>query len=307
MKKSIILTLLLFTINSYSQVRTYVDTNILKLGEKFHFNVEIKVKENDKVQFYFPKDTINKFDVISFKMDTLKTKTSKEIIYTEKIELFAKEDGSLYIDPIKIVINKDTLFTNKLPLIVLPIKVDTTKSFFDIKGIAGVPYTLKEILTFFGYGVLGLAVLFLIVYFIFLRKKKEEGITQKEIISPYDLAKKSIIKLKQREFLERNLFKQFYTDLIDIIRIYLEKEFKVDAMESTTQQIITEVKNNIVLEKKVVINFEKLLINSDLVKFAKMTPVISEGKKDMKFIEQFIEILNKKIEAEKIEANGTDK
>lgn len=302
-KKLLLLIIILCFFRSFSQVRAYTDTNVIKIAEQFNFFIEIESGYEDKINFFIPKDTVNKFEIISFKIDTIK---DEKIKYIEAIRLTGFTQGSFYLEPIEIKINEDSYFTNRIPVVVDGVQVDTTKPFFDIRKIIEIPYTLFEILQFLFCVIIILLILYALYFFLFIRKKdkKDKIHIKKEIIPPYVLAKKNIQLLKQKKLLENEKYKDFYTELTDILRAYLEGEFGIDAMEYTTNQIIKEIKDNISLERKMIEDLRKMLENADLVKFAKSVPIISDAKEDIDFVDFFIEELNSKLKKNTNIENG---
>jgi hypothetical protein len=72
--------------------------------------------------------------------------------------------------------------------------------------------------------------------------------------------------------------KDYYTRLTDIIRVYLEDRYEVRAMEQTTYEILSQFKDeNSPIKGKLYSSLQKTLDTSDLVKFAKYTPLADEN------------------------------
>ena len=118
-----------------------------------------------------------------------------------------------------------------------------------------------------------------------MRKK----LLEKEIL-PFDRAINELKLLEEEKPKLQTEFKDFYSKLTDIVRRYIEDEVKLDALESTSQELILKLeklidKGNLDLEKETVKNLKKVLENADLVKFAKLTPETNVATNDCKVVE----------------------
>lgn len=110
----------------------------------------------------------------------------------------------------------------------------------------------------------------------------------KPALSPYERAINALIILKEKKLWEKGQEKEYFTDLTDILRTYLEQRFGINAMEMTTRQIISTLNNSDVRDKKDYIR--EILNVADFVKFAKVRPLPSDNIKAfdnaMKFVEE---------------------
>ena len=80
--------------------------------------------------------------------------------------------------------------------------------------------------------------------------------------------------------MERGEVKEYYSELTDIARTYIEEAIEIPAMESTTDELIAAfkiavVKKKLSLTDETIKNLEKVLKQADLVKFAKLVLVFS--------------------------------
>lgn len=78
-------------------------------------------------------------------------------------------------------------------------------------------------------------------------------------------------RLKDRGYLEEKNYKAFYSELSDILRRYLERRFQVEALESTSEELVEGLKG-LSFEKEVLEEVREVLTEADLVKFAKSIP-----------------------------------
>ncbi|MDB9976823.1 hypothetical protein OAD59_03175, partial [Flavobacteriaceae bacterium] len=72
-------------------------------------------------------------------------------------------------------------------------------------------------------------------------------------------------------------YKLYYSKLTEIVKSYFEEEVKVDALESTTNELIVKLEllkdaGQLDISKETLKNFKSVLSTADLVKFAKSAP-----------------------------------
>jgi hypothetical protein len=94
--------------------------------------------------------------------------------------------------------------------------------------------------------------------------------------------------------------KSYYSELTDIARTYIEEEINIPAMESTTSELIVNLRNTakqkkLKLSQETLQNLEKVLKQADLVKFAKVKPLDYEIEEDKKRIASTIVIIHNSI------------
>ena len=108
------------------------------------------------------------------------------------------------------------------------------------------------------------------------------------IIRPaHEIALEKLSGLKSESLWEKGSVKEYYSKLTYIFREYLENRFDIQALESTSEQIITQ------LEKK---DFDtgmnddvrRVLQSADLVKFAKAKPVEEFHVESFEKLEAFV-------------------
>lgn len=294
-----LLFILLFTTTLFAQkVTTSVDTTRNKIGAEFKLTLKTTVKKTDKV--IFPKSrNFGVLEVIeSYKIDTIKSNDTYELI--KKYGLTQFDSGKFTIPRIPILINGNPIYSDSLKVEVFNVKVDTLKQkMFDIKDVVQVETSgdwwkyLLGLLILLGFVYLG--------YWIFKKyyKKPEKP---EEIIykSPIEKATSLLQLLESKELWQRGEVKSYYSELTDIARNYIEEEIQIPAMESTTSELIVALRKvanqkKLKLSKETLLNLEKVLMQADLVKFAKVIPLEFEIEEDKKRITSTIVTIHKSI------------
>lgn len=300
MKKKLALFLSLLSIAVWSQpkVTTSIDTVKNKIGAEFKLSLKTNVDTLSKVKFPESK-FFGALEVLeSYKVDTVKKGDRYELI--KKYGLTQFDSGKYTIPRIPIIINDKTVYSDSLSIEINDVKVDTLKQkMFDIKDIATVKSPMGNwwIYVMVVIGLIGLG--FLIFYLLKNRKPKAKA----EVIvykTPIEKATTLLQQLESKELWQKGAVKDYYSELTDIVRNYIEEEIKIPAMESTTSELIEGLRKaakqkKLKLSNDTVENLEKVLQQADLVKFAKVTPLDYEIEEDKKRISNTIVTIHKSI------------
>lgn len=274
-------------------VKTSIDTTQIKIGERLLY--EISVEGIKKI--VFPKlQNIGKIEVVEkYKTDTLKNK----LIQTYYLTSF--DSGQFIIPKQQVLINNKIFYTDSLLIKVMGVAVDTTKQkMFTIKPIIEEPYIFDDFKPYLWWLLLLLAIIAAgIIYY--LRKKKIVVFERKQSIPPFEEAIQKLKLLDKKQLWQHQKTKEYYIELTEIVRAYIEKEWHIPALESTTDELhgfmldFIEIKK-LPTNKQTAHRLHKLLQESDLVKFAKYKPVASEIEMHRTEAEQLITALKPKTE-----------
>lgn len=279
--------LLLFTSSLFAQkVTTSIDTTKNKIGSEFKLTLKTSGDKNTKVKF--PEATnFGALEVIeSYKIDTIKNNDSYELV--KKYGLTQFDSGRYVIPKLKVLINGKPVFSDSIKVEVSNVIVDTLKQkMYDIKDIEKV----KSESDSWKYIIAVLIIFALLVLAFLLYRKYKKGTKKEEIIykSPIEKATSLLQSLESRELWQKGEVKEYYSQLTDIVRTYIEEEIDIPAMESTTSELILSLKKTasqkkMKLSPETLQNLEKVLKQADLVKFAKVKPLDFEIEEDKKRI-----------------------
>ncbi|WP_396173048.1 hypothetical protein [Flavobacterium sp.] len=296
--KLYILFLLISTSLFAQKVTTSIDSTKKKIGAEFKLTLKTDVDTLSKVKFPNAK-FFGPLEVIqSYKIDTVKNGARYELI--KKYGLTQFDSGKYTIPRIPVLINGKPSFSDSIKVEVNDVKVDTLKQkMYDIKDIAKVESPLGSwwiyLLILLAIGVIG--------YFVYKYIKKRQSQPKVEAIifkSPIEKATSLLQQLEKKELWQKGEIKNYYSELTDIARNYIEEEIHIPAMESTTSELIEGLRKAAKLQKlklsnETVENLEKVLKQADLVKFAKVKPLDFEIEEDKKRISSSIVTIHKSI------------
>jgi len=297
--KRLLYILLLFTTSLFAQkVTTSIDSTKKKIGAEFKLTLKTDVDTFSKVKFPNGKFFGNLEVLESYKIDTIRNGNRYELI--KKYGLTQFDSGKYLVPKLPVIINGKKVFSDSIKIEISDVKVDTLKQkMYDIKNIIAVENDygnwwiyLLIVLVLLAIGYFG--------YSYFKKQSKKEKPIVEEYKSPIEKATSLLQQLEKKELWQRGEVKNYYSELTDIARNYIEEEINIPAMESTTSELIEGLRNaakqkKLKLSAETVENLEKVLKQADLVKFAKVKPLDFEIEEDKKRISSSIITIHQSI------------
>lgn len=278
------------------QTQASIDRNECLIGDQIKLKLTLSKPKDARIFFPALTDTLSKsIEILNASgIDTVK-KENNQIQLQQTLTLTSFDTGQIVIPPLAFLMPRDssadTIFTDSLMLMVHPLAVDTTKkTIFDIKPPLTEPFSLKEIMDYILWGLITIVIIAIALY-IFLRIKKNKPIIpipEKPKDPPYVVALRDLEKLKDKKLWQKQLFKQYYSELTDILRLYLEQQFDIPAMESISSELIDYLKQH-PFDDELVRNMKSLFTTADFVKFAKAQPLPDENDWHFKNAYTFVE------------------
>lgn len=229
-----------------------------------------------------------------YKRDTIEVGSDKiQINYEIPVQAF--DSGFYQLPQFVYVSGTDSARSNVVSLKVVPVAVTADAKISDFAPVADPPgsnifdYIPDWMVNFWWLIVI---ILLIIAAGIYLwRKYKSDGyiIPRKPEPLPYDVAIRDLKTLKGLNLWEQGMEKEYFTKLTDILRVYLDKRFGINAIEMTTPQIIAKLSENPAIKDKREY-IRRILDTADYVKFAKVRPLpednIAAFDTALKFVEE---------------------
>lgn len=277
--------------------RTDVDTIVV--GQPFDYQLSLTIPKDYFVEWKQFGDTLSKsIDVINIEdVKTTAINNSDNVIMTQNLTLTSFDTGYVYVPEIAITYSKSlqdsiryTLRTDEKELYVTTVVVDTTEAFRPIKGVMRQGLTAKEVFPWIAIVIIIAGVVYLIIYLKKHKKTKDVVVEEKKkpTIPAIITARAKLAEMKDNEVWNTPQTKDYYTDLTDIAREYLEGQFEIDAIEMTTDEIMEAV-NRLDLNNLTKSKLQDTLTTADLVKFAKANPSAEQNKQSFSDINNFVE------------------
>ncbi len=273
-----------------------LDTNAMLIGDQIHLNIDLTVPSGSKVSWPLINDTVTAHVEVLRRsaIDTV-YKDNDKFTLRQSILITSFDSGYYAISPIPFRFKEknDTVTyyaeTQALDLTVNTLKVDEKKDIKPIKPPLNAPVTFAEIFPWVLLGLGIILIIFLVLYY--LRKKKRQEpvfqFRQKPKLPAHVVALESLDKLRSKKLWQAGKVKEYYTELTDIIRVYIEDRFKVTAMEMTTDEIMSGLKKE-ELAGSSRTQLKEVLVMADLVKFAKAQPLPLDNENNFNSCIEFV-------------------
>jgi len=305
MKSKILLYLSFISVVSFAQqieVSSKIDTNLITIGDQFTLTLGLKKPIKEDVSFPTLLDTISKeIEIVEEKpIDTLRI--TNNIISLQKKYTLTSFDSGMFVLPkfnFKInVLDTDTIATQEtLMLQVLTLKVDTSQhKIADIKQPFKAPMTIMEFFDeYYIYILSAIILIALVILGLWYRKKlkntnpKEKPKLKKPKEAAHVIALRDLETLKEQKLWQSNRVKEYYVELTDILRKYLFNRFDIYAMEMTSDEILTAIKQIHEVNEELKNKTRQFLTIADFVKFAKANPLPNDHDTSMKTVYSFVE------------------
>jgi hypothetical protein len=113
--------------------------------------------------------------------------------------------------------------------------------------------------------------------FLMRRKKKQPLFGRaKPQIPPHVKALEALEALRAKHLWQQGRIKEYHSVLTDIVRIYIEGRFGVDALEMVTSEVLDAMRASGQLDEPNLEGLRRILQTADMVKFAKYNPLPDE-------------------------------
>jgi len=211
----------------------------------------------------------------------------------QEILITSFDSGYYYIPqlPITYTLNgvQKTQSTSQLAFMVNTISTNP-EAIAPIKAIIEEPISFVEDVLPYLLGLLLIGLIAYGIYYYLQKRKKEEAPPPPEIIiPPHELALSKFKALKDKGLWQRGEVKEYQSELTYIVREYIENRYDVQALESTSDEIIRDLKKNTDISEAHRTQLREMFTMADLVKFAKAEPPEDVNQKLMTYAEDFVD------------------
>ena len=286
MKKLIIFILIILSnkISLAENFQATLDTNAILIGQQIKFSLKCS-DLNSEINWPILTDSIlNGIEIIKFsKIDTIYNKDTS-ITYYQEFIITAWDSGAYYIPPIKL---NNNLVSEGFLLNVFSIDIKESDSLKDIKEQIEAKFSLLD----YWIWILVLLIVILVIYLFnkFFNKSNQTATTKQVVIkiAPNIIATNALDKLEKKKLWQEGKIKEYYSEISEILRTYIDSRFNIIALELTTEEIINKISKNISSESTK--ELRTLLLRSDLAKFAKSKPIDVENNESMLLAKKLVD------------------
>ena len=258
-------------------VKAEIDKGTLTVGERVEYRVSITHDPSLQIVTEIvppPSDAFAIKEVHDFS-----EKQGRLIVQGRRFVLTLYELGDFILDPVTIRYRtpqgeQKSVQTNRLYLTVRSVDA-SGKPKTDIRDVKGTLGLRRE------WAWLGwlFALIFIAGGGVFLwfrgQKKTKSASPEVPLLSPEDEAFLRLNKLFDSDLIQKGRVKEYFLELSEILRHYFERRFEILAVESTTAEILQDLrKKGVALS--LIEKIQQTLELSDLAKFAKWRPSAAE-------------------------------
>ena len=223
------------------------------------------------------------------------------------------DSGDYILPPIVYMRGTDSIKTDELALRVYPVDVSHMETINPDADIEKGDSRWWDFLPAFIVDYWEWILIFLVVVgtglyaWLKLRKREIKNLFRapEPKLSPYEVAVRDLSDLKSRNLCAGGMEKEYYTRLTDILRIYLQDRFGINAMEMTSSQIMRTLESRDEMKMSARL-MRQILEIADFVKFAKVRPLPEDNVKSFNSAMQFVEDTKPAPEPEPEEKTGDE-
>lgn len=282
-----------------STARISVNPIEIAIGQQAEIDLEVIAPKGHNIILPVYNDTlISGIEVLAMlKADTA---YAHEVMTITQKYIVTSFDSTLYHIPyVSVIDGTDTIRTNDFALkVTSPDLSEATLAYLkqyneqptdsidfnqlgitDIKPVQKPPFVWQDYLA---YILIPLLIILLLAaigvgVYLYLRKKKKGYFFTPVIVEPpHVIALHALDNVKGEKLWQQGREKEYYTDLTDILREYLKGRFHINALEMTSDEILSAI-NNFTESESTHLSLEQVLRVADLVKFAKYKPFPDEN------------------------------
>ena len=270
-----------------------LDSNHILIGDWLRLHLDVQHPNNTVVAFPNLPDSINGIEIV--KREQPKRSQSGDTISESVTFIITAFDSGMHVVPpipVQYTVNGDTakkyVQTSPQVFVVGTIAIDTSKEIKDIKPPLAVGISFAEILPYLIALVILAGIVWLILYIRKKRRRDEPLIPEAPKLPANVVALEALRILDAERVWQRGLVKDYYSQLTDILRMYMERRFTVAAMEMTSDEILSSPAVA-ALPKEIKNSLREVLLRADLVKFAKSQPLPQEHESSLTASRSFVE------------------
>lgn len=280
-------------------VRGRIEPDSILIGDRFEYVIEV---DKDQVQeILFPEFSRTQgFELVgSLPVDTLAREGRAQRL-RKRYVLAAFEEGNYNLGlPAVLYADKnivDTLYgADSLRVHVATFAIDSTShSIFDLKPQKSLPFRAGEVSGYVRWGAAGLLLAALLLY-ASAEALRRRGRSVASLFRPapprppHVEAIGALEALHHRKLWQNGRYKQYYSELADILRTYIARRYGIGAMEMTTEEIVGAARALEGLPHKCAADLGTVLRDADMAKFARAEPDAAQNENDYLKAYYFVE------------------
>lgn len=212
--------------------------------------------------------------------DTQMLNEGKRMQLTQRYIITSFDSALYYLPPMEVMVDTTHYKSKALALQVYSVPVDTVHldQFFGPKDIEDAPFSWDDWAGVV-YGSL-IIILLVVLTFVMLVWLKQGNpiiriIRHKAKLPPHTVAINEIHRIREERTWTNEDSKEYYTQLTDTLRTYIQERYGFRAMDMTSAEIIERLTQE--NDEEALDELRSLFQTADLVKFAKFSTLVNEN------------------------------
>lgn len=271
-----------------------LENNRINMAQSLQVRVEIIVDEHEQVEFPESIGASEDFRVAGSETSEPHLLEDGRIAIERRYELEPYSPGEWTIPPFRVE-HFDPRQTNTEPQSIetepIDVQVDTVLTVdpqqADIEDIRD-PLTAPLPWEWIVGGALFALLLALLAWKLY-RRKKPEVVAEEPPPPAYEIALERLDVLLKSDMLDSGRMKEFYLELTQLLRVYIEGQFYMRAPERTTEEFLEELRQSLAFNPEQRELLRQILQHGDMVKFAELKPSKQEALGAADLCRRFIE------------------
>jgi len=261
------------------EVSAQVDTSVITIGDRITYSIIIDREEDLRIARPGEGLNLGMFEIKDYHFPEPIHEKGR-VIEQFDFSISVYDTGKYAIPPFPVAYftePTDTVFSI-IEAPAIDIYVQSVLTGEDAAELRDVKAPLSVPVDYLFWIILTITAIFLVVsvwlVFYLIKKRREKGYLFTPPIPPrpaHEIALEALGALYASDLLETESYKEFFSRISEILRVYMEGRFYFSALEETSAEILAELKHH-VEQKDLKLAMKEILSLSDLVKFAKYKP-----------------------------------
>jgi len=250
-----------------AQIQVAVEPSQIQIGDLFTYTLTIESKKEDRVDLPGLVGNLTSFEVKDVQKRIEPSEKGTLHRWTLRLSTFVSGDFIIPPQEVEMVQGQDTLrlMTDPVTIRVLSRVKDAEEDVFDVDEPVPDPHT-----PWWVWVLASLPFVALLIYvgiLLWRRLQRKSVVVQ---LPPYEECQLAWEELRKRQLLEAGEQGEYFFQLGQIFRRYLQRRFQLDIMDATMQELPERVMFVEKLEGPLAQNICAFFAETEMVKFAKM-------------------------------------
>lgn len=293
--RPILLMLLLCSVSASAQtIRSAIDSTQLLIGDQFHIDLWADMPATGTVAWPKFSDTLTStIEILEASVQDTVRKENGDFTVHQRLVLTSFDTGFMVVPSLPFLFNSDSTqlaFSDSFLVLVTEFPVDMEKEIMDIKGPMDVPVDWKKYII---YGLIALVVIgLLIAAFLYWKKHRKPKAAPAARPIPtrpaHEIALEKLEALRLKKLWQNDRSKEYYIELSDVVREYIEFRYGIMALELTTDETVRALQLK-GADAELIKSLKGMMQLADLAKFAKYRPMADENDRSFDIAKEFVE------------------